>query len=264
LGKRAVHEVTDTPVSTDVLRRTALIDSSFLTPLFHRWEKRVPLSDEDRSAFQALPFTRKSFGKDSYLVEEGQRTTECTLLLRGFVYRQKLACDGARQIISFHIPGEFIDLQNGLLGMADHNVQSLNRCEVATVSAAPLRELGTRRPALERAMWLDTLIDASIFREWVVNVGRRDARTRIAHLLCELALRLEASGAGDGRAYQFPLTQDQLADATGLTPVHTNRTLQGLRKDGLIALSASKLTVLDWDRLREVGDFSERYLHHAV
>lgn len=111
-------------------------------------------------------------------------------------------------------------------------------------------------------MWTETLIDASIFREWVVNVGRRDSRARIAHLLCELAIRLERIGAGEDGTFEFPVTQEQLADATGLTPVHTNRTLQQLRKDGLIQLTAKSLKILDWDGLREVGDFDGLYLHH--
>lgn len=110
-------------------------------------------------------------------------------------------------------------------------------------------------------MWTETLIDASIFREWVVNVGRRDSKTRIAHLLCELALRLELIGAGKDGTFEFPLTQEQLADATGLTPVHTNRTLQALRKNGLIELNGRSLKVLNSDRLREVGDFDELYLN---
>ena len=248
----------------DARGRAVLIDSNFLLPLFRRWERRCQLSDMDRAAFQALPFTRRSYNKDGYIVEEGQRASDCALLLSGFAYRQKLVHDGARQIISIHIPGEFVDLQNCVLNVADHNVQSLNRCEVAQVPAAMLRMLGDMHPAIGHAMWLDTLIDASIFREWVVNVGRRDARTRIAHLLCELALRLHASGEGAEDKVQFPLTQDQVADATGLTPVHTNRTLQSLRKDGLISLSSGALKVLDWERLRLAGDFSDRYLHHAI
>jgi CRP-like cAMP-binding protein len=170
----------------------------------------------------------------------------------------------AQQIISLHIPGEFVDLQNCLLPVADHNVQSLDPSELAMIPKAALLDLTNRYPNLAKAMWLDTLVDSSIFREWVVNVGRRDARTRIAHLLCELALRLQASGAVRNGDYHFPLTQEQLADATGLTAVHTNRTLQALRKEGLISLSSSALVVLDWERLRDVGDFSERYLHHAV
>jgi CRP-like cAMP-binding protein len=204
------------------------------------------------------------FTKDSFIVREGETASNCGLLLRGFAYRQKFVGNGARQIISLHIPGEFVDLQNCLLPLADHNVQSLDQSELALIPKAALLDLANRYPNLAKAMWRDTLVDASIFREWVVNVGRRDARTRIAHLLCELALRLEASGAVRDGVYQFPLTQEQLADATGLTAVHTNRTLQGLRKDGLISLSSNALVVLDWQRLRDVGDFSERYLHHAV
>ena len=121
-----------------------------------------------------------------------------------------------------------------------------------------------QRPTIGRAILLDSLIEASVFREWVVNVGRRDARTRIAHLLCELAVRLNAAGLADGPEFEFPLTQEQLADATGLTAVHTNRTLQTLRKDGLIKLTAHRLTILDWDALADFGDFSERYLHHSA
>lgn len=202
------------------------------------------------------------------MVREGDRADHCILLLKGFAYRQKLVRDGARQIISIHIPGEFVDLQNCLIDEADHNVQSLARSEVAMIPKAAVMALVENLPAVRQAMWLDTLIDASIFREWVVNVGRRDARARIAHLLCELVMRIRASAGdgngGNGDAYDFPLTQEQLADCTGLTSVHTNRTLQSLRKDGMISLSSRSLTVLDWSRLKDVGDFSERYLHHTV
>lgn len=242
----------------------SVLDGHFLAPLIRRWSRYTKLSNEDRSAIQALPFTRKIFGKDAYLVREGQKASECMLLLRGFAFRQKLLRNGGRQIISFHIPGEFIDLQNALLGTADHNVQSLNRCEAAVIAQQDLRDLADRHPTLRNAMWMDTLIDSSVFREWVVNVGRRDSRARIAHLLCELALRLKASGKGDEATFEFPITQEQLADATGLTPVHTNRTLQSLRRDALIQLTSRSLTVMDWDRLRDVGDFDELYLHQQV
>jgi CRP-like cAMP-binding protein len=135
---------------------------------------------------------------------------------------------------------------------------------VATVHKGPLLEVMASRPNIRRAIWLDSLIDSSVFREWVVNLGRRDAKERIAHLLCELAARLASSGVVDGAIYDFPLTQEQIGDATGLTAVHTNRTLQSLRKDGLISLTSNRLTILDWDRLAEIGDFNERYLHHSV
>lgn len=235
-----------------------------LARLAGRWSGLTHLADDDRRAIFSLPFTVKTFGKDAYLVREGQQTSECCLIVRGLAFRQKLLRDGARQIISFHIPSEFVDLQNSVLGVADHSVQSLNHSEAAIIPRDALIELADHRPSVRAAMWIDTLIDASIFREWVVNVGRRDSRTRVAHLLCELALRLRKTGAMNGERFDFPVTQEQLADATGLTPVHTNRTLQSLRRDGLIDLGARSLTVLDWDGLRETGDFDELYLHHQV
>ena len=212
----------------------------------------------------AMPWSRKQFVRDSYLVREGEPTSICTLLLSGFAFRQKLVTDGSRQIISIHIPGEFLDVQNCMLDVADHSLQSLTRGTVAVVHKNALADLMASRPNIRRAIWLDSLVDSSIFREWVVNVGRRDARSRIAHLLCELAARLKAAGIVDGEMYDFPLTQEQIGDATGLTAVHTNRTLQALRKDGLISLSSSRLSILDWDALAEVGDFNERYLHHTA
>ena len=212
----------------------------------------------------SLPFTRRTFGKDAYIVREGEHATECSVILQGMAFRQKLLRDGARQIISFHIPTEFVDLQNGLLATADHSVQSLNRALVAAIPRSAVLELADARPAIRMAMWIDTLIDSSVFREWVVNVGRRDSRARIAHLLCELVVRLRRTSEGNGDMFDFPVTQEQLADATGLTSVHTNRTLQALRRDGLIQLTGKSLSVLNWDRLCEVGDFDELYLHHQV
>ena len=239
-------------------------EHDFLEPLFKRWGRRVGLSDEDKRAVAALSWSRKVVGRDAYLVREGEPTTTCTLLLAGFAFRQKLVTNGARQIISIHIPGELLDIQNCMLEVADHNVQTLTRSTVAIIHKTALAELMANRPNVRQAIWLDSLIDSSVFREWVVNLGRRDARARIAHLLCELADRLKASDASDGHMHDFPLTQEQIGDATGLTAVHTNRTLQSLRKDGLISLSSNRLTILDWDALAEVGDFNERYLHHGV
>jgi CRP-like cAMP-binding protein len=239
-------------------------DITFLDPLFRRWQRRVAVTSEDKAAIAALPWLQRSYARDSYLVREGEPASVCTFLIKGFAFRQKLVSDGARQIISIHITGEFLDLQNSLLDVADHNVQCLTRCLVGVIHKSALLDLMAARPNVRRALWLDSLIDSSIFREWVVNVGRRDARQRIAHLLCELADRMKSAGIADGQPYDFPLTQEQIADCTGLTAVHTNRTLQGLRRDGLISLSSSQLTILDWDRLAEIGDFNERYLHHAV
>jgi CRP-like cAMP-binding protein len=131
---------------------------------------------------------------------------------------------------------------------------------VALVPKQAILALTESRPALARALWFDTLVEGAIFREWVVNVGRRNARTRIAHLLCELAVRLQDS-ADPKEGYALPITQEQLADATGMTPVHTNRTIQALRKEGLISLSGGRLVVHDWRALKAAGEFTEVYLH---
>ena len=187
-------------------------DSAFLEPLFRRWQRRVAVTPEDKAAIAAMPWSERTFARDSYLVREGEPASVCTFLIKGFAFRQKLVSDGARQIISIHIAGEFLDLQNSLLDVADHNVQCLTRCLVGVIHKSALLDLIDARPNVRRALWLDSLIDSSIFREWVVNVGRRDARERIAHLLCELADRLKSAGLANGQPYGFPLTQEQIAD----------------------------------------------------
>lgn len=197
----------------------------------------------------------------AYMVREGDKVEHCQLLLSGFAYRHKITGDGQRQIIAVHMPGEFLDLQNSLLGSADHNVQALTRCEVATVPIAALRKLYEERPQVGRAMWIDTLIDAAIFREWIVNVGRRDSISRLSHLLCEIALRLEEAGLAKDHRYELPMTQEQLADCTGLTPVHVNRVLKELGRLGLITRDKRSVEIVEWDRLQHIGDFNARYLH---
>ena len=156
------------------------------------------------------------------------------LVVSGMAFRHKISSGGARQILSFHIPGDFVDLEGSLLNVADHNVQALTRCELAFVPTVALKKLFDAHPQVALAMWIDTLIDGSIFREWILNVGRRDARERIAHIFCELARRLEAAGMGSTEGYELPMTQEHLADAAGLTAVHVNRTLRAMDRDGLI------------------------------
>ena len=186
---------------------SSLTDSHPLASVIRRWSAFYKLTAEDRGVLLGLPFTRKTFQKEQYLVREGQHVVECALLLSGYAYRQKILRDGSRQIISIHIPTEFVDLQNSMLGLADHNVQSLNQSEVAVIPIRSLIELQDKHPAIRRAMWMETLIDSSVFREWVVNVGRRASKARIAHLLCELAIRLEKIGAGEAKRFEFPLTR---------------------------------------------------------
>lgn len=239
----------------------ALSDS--IERVVKRLETRGPLGDGDRQAIRALPFTYKTLEPAAYIVREGEPPAVCALLLNGFAYRHKVTGDGRRQIISVHMPGEFLDLQNSFLEVADHNVQTLTRCEIAAAPVPDLRELATNHPMVSRAMWIDTLIDAAIFREWVVNVGRRASISRIAHLLCEFALRLEAAGLARDRRYDMPMTQEQIADCTGLTPVHVNRVLKELGRLGLIDRKKRAVSIVDWPQLQQIGDFNTRYLHLA-
>ncbi|HYW17350.1 MAG TPA: Crp/Fnr family transcriptional regulator [Allosphingosinicella sp.] len=229
--------------------------------VLRRLETRGPLSEPDRAAVRSLPFTLRTLEPSTYLVREGEPSKTCALLLGGFAYRHKVTGEGERQIMALHMRGEFLDLQNCYLGIADHNVQMLTRCEIASVPSAALRKLALDHPAAGRAMWIDTLIDASIFREWIANVGRRNSISRISHLLCEVALRLEAAGLGEDDRYEMPMTQEQIADCTGLTPVHVNRVLKELGRLGLIDRERRSVSILNWEGLRHIGDFNTRYLH---
>lgn len=208
-----------------------------------------------------LPYQRRHLEAGQYLVWDGDRPHHACLLVSGFAYRHKYAGNGGRQILSIHMKGDLVDLQNSLLGVADHNVQMLTAGEVALMPVEALRDLAFRSPSIGMAMWYETLVEGSIFREWVLNVGRRDARTRIGHLLCELAMRMETAGIGGPTSYELPITQEQLADAVALTPVHVNRTMMKLEQDGLITRTRRMITIADWKALVKVADFEPRYLH---
>jgi CRP-like cAMP-binding protein len=194
-------------------------------------------------------------------VRDGERPIHSCLLLDGFAYRHKVTGEGGRQIMSIHMRGDVVDLQNSLLRTSDHNVQALTNIEVAFIPVEAVQELAFARPVVGKAMWYETLVDASIFREWTLNVGRRSATARTAHLLCEFAMRLEVAGLGEQSAYELPMTQEQLADALGLTSVHVNRTLKGLESDGLIERTKRTVKIGNWKNLTKVGDFDSNYLH---
>jgi CRP-like cAMP-binding protein len=230
--------------------------------MIRRLERRSPLSPADRQALLSLPHSVRRLGASAHIIRDGDSADHCALLLSGFAFRYKLTGGGARQIISLHMASEFLDLQHSFLGVADTSVQTLTESEVALISASAVGELALSKPGVGQALWIDTLIDASIFREWVVNVGRRDSRARVAHILCEFSLRLEAAGLAANHRYELPMTQEQLADAVGLTSVHVNRVLRQLQEEGLIDRDRRAITISDWGRLRDAGDFNERYLHH--
>lgn len=224
----------------------------------HQWH---PLDAEDQDALRALPFRMTTLRPHEYIVREGDQPRNSCLMVSGFSVRHKVAGNGGRQIFSIHMKGDLADLQNSLLGTADHNLQTLTDAQAAMIPVEAIQEIAFTRPAVGRAMWHETLVDGSIFREWTLNVGRRDARTRMAHLLCEFALRLEQAGLGTRSHYELPMSQEQLADALGLTSVHTNRTLMLLGEEGLIKRQKRAVEIIDWGRLSKEADFSPAYLH---
>ncbi len=232
-----------------------------LAPMVAKLQEWRSLDPADQQAILDLPYRLITLRPLEYLVREGDDAQNTCLMLSGFSIRNKMTGGGGRQVFSIHMRGDIADLQNSLLGTADHNLQALSRIEVALIRVEAVQEIAFARPAVGRAMWFQTLVEASIFREWTLNVGRRDARTRTAHLLCEFALRLEAAGLGDENGYELPMTQEQLADALGLTSVHTNRTLMALTGEGLISRTKRVVRINDWIRLAEVGDFNPAYLH---
>ena len=222
----------------------------------------APLDAADEQAILNLPHSIVTIGKQRAFITEGDVVTHCWLMISGYCVRFKVVGDGGRQILSIHMMGDLVDLQNALLGVADHGVQALTECVMAKIPVQAIRELTRPRPSITDALWYDTLVDGSIHREWVANVGRRDAHTRVAHLLCEFALKLEAVSLGEHLDYVLPMTQDQLADATGMTPVHVNRVLKALEEEGLIARATPKAVVIgNWEKLAAAGDFNSAYLH---
>jgi CRP-like cAMP-binding protein len=235
--------------------------TSVLDPLVRKLDRRNKLLKSDKDAILALPSVVKSVRRHEYVVREDEEVSQACFLMSGFAMRSKLVVNGARQILAIHMKGDLVDLQNAFLGVADHNVQTLTDCEVGFIPAAAIKTLAFDYPRVGLALWIDTLIDAAIFREWIVNVGRRDGVTRVAHLLCELSVRLEMAGLNEGLRYELPLTQEQIGDATGLTSVHVNRMLRELCTEALISRQGSRSLIIDdWRGLAKRAEFDRKYL----
>ena len=233
-----------------------------LAPMLRKLRLWAQLDQSEEQALLALPHQILTVERLRTLVTDGDIVTHCWLILSGVCVRYKIVGNGSRQILSIHLIGDLIDLQNALLGVADHGIQALTQCEMARIPIEAIRRLTDEQPKIKDALWFDTLVDGSIHREWVANVGRRDSKTRIAHLLCEFALKFEAINPGDQMDYELPMTQEQLADATGLTPVHVNRVLMSLAEEGLIErVTPRSVQIGDWKKLAAAGDFNRSYLH---
>lgn len=219
------------------------------------------LDADDVQALENLPIVVRHASADDYIVRDGERPTQCCLLIEGYAIRAKYGATGKRQILSIHIAGDIPDLHSLHLNVMDHNLIALSACTLGFIAHDALREMNRRRPRLAEALWRDTLIDAAMFREWIFNIGQRQARARMAHLFLEMKHRLQLIGRCDGATFDLPMTQNEYGDALGLTSIHVNRILQELRKGGLIAVQRQSVTVLDEARLAELAGFDRIYLH---
>jgi CRP-like cAMP-binding protein len=237
------------------------LENNRLAAMFRKLERSSFLDQDDIDALQAMPWRDELVRGGGYLIREGMRVADCCVLVSGYACRSKLTRDGQRQIVSFHIPGDLLDLQHLMLSRADHNVELITDAAVSWVGTEALREIAFRRAGIGRALWRDTLIDASIFREWVLNVGQRDGRPRVAHLLCEFAYRRAAAGLGRAEEFDLPMTQEQIADATGMTPIHVNRMLAALRTEGVISSVKRRVEIKDWAQMQRIAEFDPAYLH---
>ena len=229
--------------------------------LIQRLEQHGPLTDEEKQVIEDSIARVTEFDPREDIIREGDRPSWSSLVLEGFAYRYNHLNTGTRQITAFHIPGDFCDLHSFLLKKMDDGVAAATRCKVAVVPHRNLLEITKRYAYLTRVFWMTTLVDGAVHREWMTGLGRLEARDRLAHAICELYVRLDSVGLIGDRSYDLPLTQSELADAFGLSNVHTNRILQELRGSGLIDLRGKKLTIRDWDRLREMAQFDPDYLH---
>ncbi|HEV2560253.1 MAG TPA: Crp/Fnr family transcriptional regulator [Microvirga sp.] len=231
-----------------------------LDPLIAKLERSAALTDPERQALTTALARARPLPPGTDIAVEGDATEACTVLLEGWAARYKLLDDGKRQITGFIIPGDLCDLEGLLAGSMDHSVAALTTVTVAPVARDVLLALMERHPGIARALRQDLLAEAAIAREWVLNVGRRSAYQRIAHVLCEIGVRLEAAGLASRSEFSFPVTQADLADATGLTTVHVNRVLGNIRGDGLITWRSGKVVIPDWERLEQAGVFRPGYL----
>jgi CRP-like cAMP-binding protein len=231
--------------------------------LVRRLQIASGLSQDDVKEIQELPITVKDYPAERAVVCDGERATDCCLIVDGFCMRSKTISDGRRQILSLHIPGEIPDLMSLFLHVMDHDLSTLTPCTLGFIKHEALQRLHRRAPNVAEIFWRDTLIDAAMFREWIVNVGQRSAPGRLAHVMVELRERLKLIGRVQGNDFEMPLTQEQIGEALGITAVHANRVIRQLREDGIVEMQRGRVKVLDEAKLWDLADFDGRYLHQS-
>jgi CRP-like cAMP-binding protein len=230
--------------------------SKFLQRLLHR----SALTSVEQQAVLGLTGNEEHCRAHYDIVSPGQTVDSACLVVQGLVARYDQMLDGQRQITSFYIAGDMCDLHSVVAPTASWSITAISHAAIMRVPHSQLRELCLTYPAIALAFWRDGTVDASVFAKWVGNLGRKDAKARIAHVLCEMGIRSESAGLGTRTSYEFQATQEQLADATGVTTVHVNRTLQEIRGEGLLTFKNGSVEVAHWDALVSVAEFDGGYL----
>ena len=230
-------------------------------PLLRKLGNFTALSEEESQAVIECCKDVRTVGAREDVISQGDRTGGVKLLLEGFACRYKTLEDGRRQIVAYFVPGDLCDLRVFILKRMDHSIGAIAPSRVATIAPDDVLKLMHTYPALTRALWWSTLVEEAIAREWILNVGQRNALERTAHLFCELLYRFRAVGLNQGLSCTLPLTQVELAETLGLSPVHVNRTLQELRRQKLITLDDGTLTIQNLQALEELSFFNAEYLH---
>lgn len=225
-----------------------------------RIEARSTISAEERTALLALQGTVEMIDAHRDFVRLGEAVGNACLIVTGMVARFAQLEDGSRQKIAYHLPGDMVDLYSLMLPRAPSPLQALTRCTILKIPHGALRALSEEHPNLASALWRDCVVDGQIVAQWLVNVGRRDARSRIAHLLCELAVRYNQIGLLQRSSFPLAITQEQLADALGLTSVHVNRMLKTMREAGLVRFAQREVIIEDWSGLVNAAGFDAKYL----
>lgn len=228
--------------------------------LTRKLEHFAPLPAADRQLLDEIVLPTRDVPARSDLIREGQSSDTVRLIIHGLAYRYKNLANGRRQVVAYLIPGDFCDLHVHVLKAMDHSIATVSACKVVDIPRHRIAEM-TGRPALARALWWATLVDEGTMREWLLNLGQRPALERIAHLFCEFYVKLSAAGLVTGGSFSLPLTQEDVADTTGLSLVHVNRCLQQLRELGLLKVRHRLVEIDDTEGLMRFCGFNPNYLH---
>jgi CRP-like cAMP-binding protein len=228
--------------------------------LCQKLSRSIALSEAEAITIAGVPVTRRSLRRGEAIVRQGDRPTNCFIVIDGLTCREKIVVGDRRQISAINVPDDLPDLQGVFLDMLDHNITALSRCEIALFPHKAVLDLLAQAPRVAAIFWRELLIEAAIYREWLGNIACREALMRLACFICEISIRLKLARLSDGYRFQLPLTQGELGDLLGMSLVHANRCVRTLREDGLVTLQGRQLEILDWRALRELGDYDPSYL----